>query len=152
MIVGVILMWSQVSRLGNQRVRAIERETGEEPVVCQMTTLMWNAWTLFESDTCILWIVNKLAKAAPRRSRVFSWCWLSKRWENFHLSTCLTFPLLPFCQHDATKKAHEILDRHIEVVFPRSTSFKLGFLPLYSFYFGRLKSKPSGLTWLFHFE
>lgn len=73
---------------------AIGRETGEELVVCQMTTLMWNAWTLFESDTCILWIVNKLAKAAPRRSRVFSWCWLSKRWEKFSLSTCLTFSLL----------------------------------------------------------
>lgn len=60
----------------------------EEALVCRQTTLMWNAWTLFESDTCILWIVNKLAKAAPRRSRVFSWCWLSKRSENFNMSPC----------------------------------------------------------------
>lgn len=91
-------MWSQLSRLGNQRLRAKKRETGglsdhDTNVKCLN----------IESDTCILWIVNKLAKAAPRRSRVFSWCWLSKRWQNLTMSSCFLFPLLSFCPNDATK-------------------------------------------------
>lgn len=106
----------------------------EEALVCRQTTLMWNAWTLFESDTCILWIVNKLAKAAPRRSRVFSWCWLSKRSENFNMSPC---PVI-FTTTDIFSLFNPTNHKRL----------KMKLLSVDRFYFNTLESKSSMLVHL----